>query len=490
MSKPMEGVLAGNPFIIAPHSCQSDNGGEGYIKHAPDGDYPAAKAPPGLVGADRYCGDSLYMGFGFLGVSIFILIECFGTAFMRNCNVAISLLLAYGFSALWQGDDVEYFDPFGSAGAGANVMSTYEQRLVTGQFMHLTSENSPVSFVWNEIAGTDGFRFGFKVEYLLPLLMCFIVTTVESIGDITASAIASKQPIDTKTHMTRVQGGLLADGINSFLACLMLTPPNTTFSQNNGVISMTNCASRAVGLACAGWLILFGIFLPIGSFLADIPICVLGGIVTILFCSITVGGIKILSLAPKTRRTHVILAISLGFAVGVAGRPFVVQTPASFYGSVLDMNTGIWPLRMLCKSGTEVLYQAEYPFPGDKAGTEPLDPGVNNKAFASWIDFDCTTFRKNSTHLHGPTRRCVLVNPNGWVKTCEIDDTAKGARKAVLIMLGSPYTIGPLVAFLLNLFLPGEEEEDEEVVDEGLKALEPSVKNMHTDPKEIEVGTA
>ena len=55
--------------------------------------------------------------------------------------------------------------------------------------------------------------------------------------------------MSSKATMSRIQGGLLADGINSLLAALFLTPPNTTFSQNNGVIQITACASRAVETA-------------------------------------------------------------------------------------------------------------------------------------------------------------------------------------------------------------------------------------------------
>lgn len=57
----------------------------------------------------------------------------------------------------------------------------------------------------------------------------------------------------------RIRGGLLGDGISSFLSSLMTSMPNTTFSQNNGVIALTRCASRRAGIACACWLILFGI---------------------------------------------------------------------------------------------------------------------------------------------------------------------------------------------------------------------------------------
>lgn len=59
--------------------------------------------------------------------------------------------------------------------------------------------------------------------------------------------------------LQRIRGGLLGDGISSFLSSLMTSMPNTTFSQNNGVIALTRCASRRAGIACACWLIVFGI---------------------------------------------------------------------------------------------------------------------------------------------------------------------------------------------------------------------------------------
>ena len=78
----------------------------------------------------------------------------------------------------------------------------------------------------------------------------------------------------------RIQGGLLGDGLSSFVAALGTSLPNTTFSQNNGVISLTRCASRQAGLAAAGWLLLAGILAKIAAFFATIPDCVLGGMTT------------------------------------------------------------------------------------------------------------------------------------------------------------------------------------------------------------------
>ena len=129
------------------------------------------------------------------------------------------------------------------------------------------------------------------------MLIGVLVSTIESIGDIGASCDASKlKPPGTEKKNgkpktdeeyeeevnQRVQGGLLADGVNSFFAAWMTQLPNTTYSQNNGVIALTNCGSKAAGIACGVWLILFGIFAKIAAVITSIPDCVLGGVTTFL----------------------------------------------------------------------------------------------------------------------------------------------------------------------------------------------------------------
>jgi hypothetical protein len=261
----------------------------------------------------------------------------------------------------------------------------------------------------------------------------------------------------------RVQGGLLADGINSFLACCFLTPPNTTFSQNTGVVSMTQCASRAAGFGCCFWLILAGVLVPFGAFLADAPTCVVGGIVTILFCSIMVSGIKILGKAPRTPRNHLIMSISLALGLGVATVPHMLQggAPASFYGAVLEMNTGYWPVKDTCVAGTEVYYSADYPSPG------PFGDYFANSALASWTAPSSGTsgMVSSSSGFH---RGKYLMHPSNWVKSCEIDDNKKMWRQTVLLLWNTPYCIGFIAAVLLNLFLPEFPEEEEQAATEGM----------------------
>ena len=112
-----------------------------------------------------------------------------------------------------------------------------------------------ITFPWTKVA----FAPGFAPEYFLPLLICSFITTAETIGDVEMTAKFSKVT-DPQEVNDRKQGGVMADGVNSIVACLLGSPPNTTFSQNNGILSLTKCASRSAGFACAGWLMFIGIF--------------------------------------------------------------------------------------------------------------------------------------------------------------------------------------------------------------------------------------
>ena len=101
------------------------------------------------------------------------------------------------------------------------------------------------------------------------MLIGYLVTTTETVGDLAATFEASR--LEGKEDFNSIlQGGLLSDAVCSVLSCLFTSMPNTTFSQNNGVISLTKCASRRAGYACGVWLILMGVFSKIGTFTATV----------------------------------------------------------------------------------------------------------------------------------------------------------------------------------------------------------------------------
>jgi len=239
-------------------------------------------------------GAAEYVGLGFVVFMFLLLTEIFGSPFVRNCQVAIALLLGFAVAAI-----ARYDVP----GSEAQLKYVNDAKIKAAP---------AITFLWVET-----FPLSVYAPAIIPTLLAFIITTVETVGDVSASAEASRVHEDGQLD-SRIQGGVLADGICSILSCLMTVLPNTTFSQNNGVIALTRCANRRAGYCCCIFLICFGIIAKISAVINSIPYCVLGGMTTFLFVNIVVSGIKILGPELDVRRNRFIVAASLAIALGVA----------------------------------------------------------------------------------------------------------------------------------------------------------------------------
>lgn len=174
---------------------------------------------------------------------------------------------------------------------------------------------------------------------------------MEAIGDITATCDVSKLQVDGPLFDSRIQGGVLADGLNGMIAGLCTITPMSTFAQNNGVIALTRCANRKAGYCCCFWLIIMGLFAKFAAALVAIPAAVLGGMTTFLFAAVAVSGIRIISTMPFTRRNRFILtaALALGFGATLQGEWFAFvftydgdnRALTGFYSAIeLVMETG------------------------------------------------------------------------------------------------------------------------------------------------------
>lgn len=256
-------------------------------------------------------GSGPYVALGFSVFLIFLIVEIFGSPFFRNTMVIWGLLGGYAISAV----------------------ATYEgQRFVTGDRMR----NSEVfTFLWVET-----FPIGIHTSAIIPMLFAFVVTAMETFGDITATEHASRLRPFGKDHAKRIQGGLLGDTLSTFFAALGTTTPNTTLSQNNGIVALTKCASTSAGYACGFWLLIFGVIAKIGAWILSIPDCVLGGALTFLFANIMLSGIKLIGFHRIDRRTHYIVAASLALGVGTA---LVPAFSAPGIGSSAERPNQWWP---------------------------------------------------------------------------------------------------------------------------------------------------
>ncbi|KAG2115492.1 xanthine/uracil permease [Suillus clintonianus] len=227
-------------------------------------------------------GSPQFIGLGFLSFVSIILTELFGSPFLKNASIIVGLVV-------------------GCIVAGA-----------AGYIDGSTITSAPaITFLWV-------YRFKIKVypPAILPMLAVYVSLTMEAIGDITASAEASRIRVEGRDFDSRIQGGVLSDGIGGLVSALFTVAPLSVFAQNNGVISVTRCANRTAGRWCCAFLILFGVVGKISGIFLAIPNPVLGGVTTFLFASVAVSGLRVLSFVKYTRRARFILAGALSFGVG------------------------------------------------------------------------------------------------------------------------------------------------------------------------------
>ena len=162
------------------------------------------------------------------------------------------------------------------------------------------------------------FKYGlnFDLGTIIGIGLIYLVTAVEAFGDITANSLISGEPVEGPVFLKRAQGGVLADGFNSFLAAVFNSFPNSIFAQNNGMIQLTGVASRYVGYFIAAALVLLGLFPVVGKVFSLIPDPVLGGATLLMFGTVAAAGIRIIASTEITRKAVLVMAIS--FAMGLS----------------------------------------------------------------------------------------------------------------------------------------------------------------------------
>ncbi|WP_179998974.1 uracil-xanthine permease family protein [Acinetobacter sp. YH12239] len=169
------------------------------------------------------------------------------------------------------------------------------------------------------------FGLDFSWSLFIPMAFIYLVTSLEAIGDITATSKLSNQPVDGPKWMERIKGGVLVNGANSLLAGLFNTFPSSVFAQNNGVIQLTGVASRHVGIWIAALLVILGLLPAVAAIIQAVPQAVLGGAVMVMFGAVAASGINILSGIQLDRRALLIIAISLALGLGVAQVPQILE---------------------------------------------------------------------------------------------------------------------------------------------------------------------
>ncbi len=167
---------------------------------------------------------------------------------------------------------------------------------------------------------------------ILSVCIIFLVSAAETIGDTSALVAGGLGRTITGRE---IQGSLSVDGFGSAFSSFFGTPPVTSFSQNVGLINMTHVVNRNVVATGAGFMILGGLFPPLGNFFASLPQSVLGGCTVMMFGSILVSGMQMIADAGFTQRNITIASLSLVLGAGLTASteldiwnifPEIVQT--------------------------------------------------------------------------------------------------------------------------------------------------------------------
>ena len=219
-----------------------------------------------------------------------VFFNTFANRFVRMGSVVFGILVGYAVAA---GFGMVHFD--------------------TGA---LASFNVPVPFKW-------GVRFDWSA--ILGLMVVYLVTSIEANGDITANSMISGLSISDDSYHARVRGGVLADGVNSAVAGVFNSFPNSIFAQNNGLIQLTGVASRHVGYWIAGMLLVLGFFPVVGMVFSTMPDAVLGGATLLMFGMVAAAGVRIIASQPIGRKEMLVLAIAFGAGLGVELYPDILK---------------------------------------------------------------------------------------------------------------------------------------------------------------------
>jgi len=210
-----------------------------------------------------------------------------------------------------------------------------------------------VAASWSNAAAfalPEPFRYGveFTVAAILGFCLMAFVSAVETVGDVSG---ITKGGAGREATDREIEGATYADGLGTALAGVFGGLPNTSFSQNVGLIAMTGVMSRHVVTCGALFLILCGLVPKVGAVIRTVPIEVLGGGVIVMFGMVVAAGVSMLADVEWNRRNMVIFAVSLSLGLGLQLEPQAVQylpetarvlltsglLPAAFLAIVLNL---------------------------------------------------------------------------------------------------------------------------------------------------------
>ena len=204
---------------------------------------------------------------------------------------------------------------------------------------------------WDKVANAAWFaiptimpvKLVFDLRAILPVMIMFIVTAVETVGDISG---VMEGGLGREATDKELSGGVICDGVGSSFAALFGVLPNTSFSQNVGLVAMTKIVNRFTLATGAIFLILCGLCPKLGALVSIMPQAVLGGAAVMMFSSIVISGIQLITKEPLTGRNLSIVAVALGVGYGMGANAGILASAPQFIQLIFG-GSGIVPAAMV-----------------------------------------------------------------------------------------------------------------------------------------------
>lgn len=178
-------------------------------------------------------------------------------------------------------------------------------------------------------------RMEFHWQAMIAMAIMFVATAVETVGDISG---ITNGGLDREPTNEELSGGVIADGAGSLLAALFGVLPNTSFSQNVGLVTVTKVVNRFCIMTGAVFLILCGFIPKLSAIFSAMPQSVLGGAAVIMFAMILVSGMQSLQREKLNGRNGMIVALALGLGVGLGMVPSALDQLPAWVGQIFAQN--------------------------------------------------------------------------------------------------------------------------------------------------------
>ncbi len=183
----------------------------------------------------------------------------------------------------------------------------------------------------------------FDIRAIIPVLIMFVVTAVETVGDISG---VMEGGMNREATDSELAGGVMCDGAGSVIAAFFGVLPNTSFSQNVGLVTMTKIVNRFALAIGAIFLVFCGLFPKLAALISIMPQSVLGGAAVMMFASIVVSGIQLVTKEPLTARNITIVSVALGLGYGLGANSAILSAlPTNF--QLVFGGSGIVPAALI-----------------------------------------------------------------------------------------------------------------------------------------------